>query len=420
MAYIEELAVTRTAPGRSAPGFYKGSHSIDFHGYRLYTAFQPVYSFSHRRKVGLEALVRGVDSSGKAVPPWKLFGSAQPMELIDLDLMLTEVHLDNFTSLDMKNYWLFLNVNPGSIAAIDTYTTHLRRLLQQTGVPAHRVVIEVLETAFSDETLLEGSIRKLKDLGCMIAIDDFGAGHSNFERVWRMEPDIVKFDQTMIKRAARDKSVQVMMKGIVDILHTKKCIVLAEGIETFKEAVTAMDANIDLGQGFLLTKPYPISDPVPRIDAVWDNIYQAYEHHTRKNAHGYIDEIKQYIKGFRNMLPELEENTNLRTVSGDMLALPRTMRLYVLNQDGSQLSANVEADKRTGFVDKKMEPLYQAAGAKWHLRPYYRNAVNNPDELQITPPYLSITDAELCITLSQTIRMNGEMHILCCDLKWDY
>jgi len=420
MPHFEEWNLNKELPGRPVPGFYKGNHSTEFNGFRLYSAFQPVYSFSHRRKVGLEALVRGVDNTGKSVPPWKLFGSVQPPELIALDGILTNVHLANFTTLDMKNYWLFLNVNPGSIAEIDTYAAHLRHMLDKTGLPAHRIVIEVLETAFSDEALLERSIRKLKDLGCMIAIDDFGAGHSNFERVWRMEPDIVKFDQTMIKRAARDNSVLEMMKGIVDILHTKKCIVLAEGIETYREAVAAMDANIDLGQGFLLTKPYPISDPIPRIEGVWDNIYQAYEQHTRQSAHGYIDAIKQYIKGFRQMLPEFETNTNLRIVSAEMLALPRTMRLYMLSEDGSQLSANVEATRRTGSIDKKMEPLYQATGAKWQLRPYYRNAVNNPGELQITPPYLSITDAELCVTLSQTIQMNGEMHILCCDLKWDY
>lgn len=416
----EPALIMQGLPDTSVPGFYKGNHAADFHGYKLFSAFQPVYSFSHRRKVGLEALVRGIDGSGKAVPPWKLFGSVNPQSLVDLDKVLTSVHISNFTSLDVHNQWLFLNVNPGSIADVHTYVEHLRKLLNETGIPPHRIVIEVLETAFNDEALLEKSIQTLKELGCMIAIDDFGAGHSNFERVWRMEPDIVKFDQTMVKRAARDVSVQVMMKGIVDILHAKRCIVLAEGIETYREAVVAMDANVDLGQGFLLTKPFHVSDPVPRDSGIWDNIYEAYNNHSRRSTHGYLFEIKNYIKSFRKLVHELETKQDLRIVSEDLFALPRTLRLFVLSKDGAQQSANIEANHRIRMFDKKMEPLFQATGAKWQLRPYYRNAINNPGELQITPPYLSITDAELCVTLSQTIQLNGELHILCCDLKWSY
>lgn len=405
---------------RASPGYYKGNHAAEFKDFTLFTAFQPIYSFSHRRKVGMEALVRSIDKESNPVPPWKVFNSIEPNELLHLEKILTAIHVDNFNTLDMTNAWLFLNVNPGSLDDIDTYSQYLRELLERAHIPPHRVVIEVLETAFNDESHLELSIKTLKQLGCMIAIDDFGAGHSNFERVWRMEPDIVKFDRSMIHKAARDPSVQVMLKGIVEILHSKKCIVLAEGIETYEEAVTAMDANIDLGQGFLLCRPFHVSDPIPRLENMWVRLYESYETYTTRNKLSYIDEIQAYIEGFRDLIDEVDNNDNLRIESEELFEMPRTMRLYVLSEDGAQLSSNLEAKKRVGSIDKKMEPLYQATGANWKLRPYYRNAINHPGELQITPPYLSITDAELCITLSQTILMNGQLQILCCDLKWNH
>jgi EAL domain-containing protein (putative c-di-GMP-specific phosphodiesterase class I) len=341
MNQIVDLAVPDRSNARTSNDYYQGSNAAVYKGYKLYTAFQPIYSFSHRRKVGIEALVRGIDSNQKSIAPWKLFGLINSTDMPELEQILTQVHLRNFTSMDMQNCWLFLNVSPASLADINTYAGFLWEILDKAGIPAHRVVIEVLETAFNSELQLEHSIRTLKDLGCMIAIDDFGAGHSNFERVWRMEPDIVKFDRTMIQKAALDTSVQVMMKGIVEILHAKKCIVLAEGIETHKEAVAAMDANVDLGQGFLLAKPFHISDPVSRLEDIWSDIYNSYETFTRRSKLGYIDEIKNYIKDFRKLLLELETNQNLRIVSGDLFALPRTMRLYVLSKDGSQLSANI-------------------------------------------------------------------------------
>lgn len=407
-------------PVGGSPGFFEGSHALYFKQCRVFSAFHPIYSFAHRRKVGLEALARGIDHRGKPVPPWKLFNRLADNELFELERDLQRVHLDNFNCLDRMNTWLFLNVNPAALNDINQFEGYFRELLARSGIPAYRIVIEILEDAFSDESLLAYTIKRLKAIGCMIAIDDFGAGHSNFERVWRLEPDIVKFDHSLIQRATRDPSVQVMLKGVVDILHAKRCIVVAEGIETIREAVVAMDANVDLGQGFLFSHPFRVSDPVDRVAGLWDDLYQAYDNYAEQTRVGHLDETHRYMREFRKLVEAIEQNDDLSIDSESLLGLPRTMRLFVLSQDGAQLSANIESSPRVKNYHEKLEPLYQANGANWKLKPYFRNALNNPGEVNITSPYFSITDARLCITLSSTVRVNGELQILCCDLKSDY
>lgn len=69
-------------------------------------------------------------------------------------------------------------------------------LLQRYQIPAARVVVETIEGAIADEGQLSESVQFYKNLGCLVAIDDFGAGHSNIERIWRLVPDIVKLDRS--------------------------------------------------------------------------------------------------------------------------------------------------------------------------------------------------------------------------------
>ena len=160
--------------------------------FRLFTHFQPIFSLAHRRPVGYEGLIRGTDSNGKAYLATELLAKAPAgVPRMQLDRQCRALHVRNFRRLGDEESWLFLNVDP-YIAVQGLRFGSFAQMLEENGLPAHRVAVELIETPFDDEKRLVAAVEHYRTIGCLIVIDDFGAGYSNFDRIWRMRPDIVK------------------------------------------------------------------------------------------------------------------------------------------------------------------------------------------------------------------------------------
>ncbi|POM19175.1 Putative cyclic-di-GMP phosphodiesterase YjcC [Burkholderia cepacia] len=178
----------------------------------LTTVFQPIFSLSHQRAVGYEALLRAHDALDRAVSPLDVFGeAARQGELLQLDRLAQALHLENFALLGAEREWLFLNVHPGVLT--DPFqAAALLANLKRLGMPPRRIVLEVLEQRAEDVERLAEAVREFRTHGFLIALDDFGAGHSNLERIWQLNPDIVKLDRIMLSHAAH-------RTGLTAILH---------------------------------------------------------------------------------------------------------------------------------------------------------------------------------------------------------
>lgn len=176
-----------------------------FRGLQLSSAFQPIISLSHRRVVGYEALLRASNAVGAAVAPVDVFALPKDArESIDLDRRCRALHLRYFRDAAIPDAWLFLNVSAQVVLEGRRYGAFFNQLLQTLQFPARRVVVEILEGAVHDEAQLAVAAEYYRAIGCLVALDDFGAGHSNFERIWRLKPDIVKLDLSLIHAAAVD------------------------------------------------------------------------------------------------------------------------------------------------------------------------------------------------------------------------
>jgi len=176
----------------------------------LSSHFQPIYSLSHARVIGHEALLRARDGTGRPVPPPEVFQSCRTAtRLAACDTLSRFVHLRNFVAQEPLSQWVFLNIHPAVFQRLagqsDGGAQHLRDVSELFGVPGERMVLEVLEAEVSDLNAMEDAMAAVRRHGCLIAIDDFGAGQSNFDRVWRLQPDIVKLDRGLVARAAKDR-----------------------------------------------------------------------------------------------------------------------------------------------------------------------------------------------------------------------
>lgn len=108
----------------------------------------------------------------------------------------------------------------------------------------------------------------------------------------------------------------------------------------------------------------------------------------------------------------------LSEVFQHLLQLPRVERVYVLDGNGRQIGMSVPGKSCRTWRDARYAPLQDSAGAIWARRHYFRRAMGNPGEIQVTRPYLSLTGAAICITLSVAV-FNGDLPVvLCGDLDW--
>jgi len=400
-------------------GYLEGNRYAPFRDLKIISAFQPIYSIAHRRIVGLEGLARGINSNNEIIPPANFFNVASRNEAIALDRICQLVHVENFYALSPPSAWLFLNIDPLTLSEQKRCSDFLKALVAPKNYPPNRIVIEVLESTIDDEHQLEQTIHEYKKMGFLIAIDDFGAGQSNFERIWRMKPDIVKLDRSMIQKAGIDPSVKSLIKGITSMLHNCKCIVLAEGVETENEAIAAMEGGVDLVQGFYFAHPFLLSESIKTRSGLWHELYQSFDQLSLLTVSHHQQLLAPYVEAFTSATTGDKKGLSLVGISEVLLPLAKTVRLYQLALDGSQCFANINSTTIDISTKDRLRALADAQGASWKRRDYFYSATNNPGVVQVTKPYFSISDASLCITLSVQTHIDGEQFIICCDVLWD-
>lgn len=391
-----------------------------FNDYRLHTAVQPIFSLAHKRIVGYEALVRIKDAGGQFVSPLVLFESDQAQsEIVLLDRLCRHLHLHNFQLLADELNWLFLNVSPHTIANGTAYGSFFLELLDLYHFPPERVVIEVVEYPVDNRDLLLKTVDFYKDLGCLIAIDDFGAGHSNFDRIWGLTPNIVKIDRAMIQNASEKKQVRNLLSGMISLLHQIGALVIIEGIETVDQAMIALESDADFVQGFLFATPTMALSPDLSFTYSFETLFKAYKEKASQQDNITQNFFYRYAALFKAAALGIKGNLNWKAACTDLLKDEHVVRCYLLSPSGIQIDHTKTNLRFMNKSDPRFKPLEAANSADWFRRHYLKRAVIHPEQMQITRPYLSITGAHMCITLSMMVSGSESDRVLCCDLNFD-
>lgn len=397
---------------------HDGQLAAAFEDVAIRSVFQPIYSLAHSRMVGVEGLMRCTGPRGEPVSPLQILNRTGRSEAQDifLDRLCRYLHLNNMVAHVPDAYWLFMNVSAQAVTAGRHYGSYFAELLGQLDFPAHRIVIEILEDGIADERLLAWAVDYYRELGCIIAIDDFGAGQSNFNRVWAINPDIVKLDRSLVVRATTDARTRRALPNLVDLLRESGCLVLMEGIETEAEAVTAVQSGVDMVQGYYFAKPTLTAHPVAPIPETMRHVQDEFIQQTRDAAIRLGSTLKPHIELFQQAANRIRQSEDLASTMAGLIAMPLVRRCYMLDRDGFQAGESaVSGSLRT--ARNRFEILTSGKGADWSTRSYFRRAIQHPGQIQITEPYLSIADADTCMTLSVAINMAGMDMVLCCDLK---
>ncbi|MCA9517693.1 MAG: EAL domain-containing protein [Myxococcales bacterium] len=148
---------------------------------------------------------------------------------------------------------LFVNVEPSSLGDAELYddASPLSRV-------ASRVVLEITERAPLRSIVdLEGRIARLREMGFMLALDDFGAGSAGFTAFATLRPDVAKLDMDMVRGIDKSDVQQRTVRSMIHLCKDLGVMVLGEGVETDGERETLRELGVELLQGYLVGKPAP-------------------------------------------------------------------------------------------------------------------------------------------------------------------
>ncbi len=231
--------------------------ALDEH--RMLLALQPIVSLTTGETKHYECLLRieradgSVTSAGEFIPVAEQLGLARLIDQRTLDLACDL--LKRYPKLSLA-----LNVS-GLTATNHDWLVQLHRLTGGRKAMTNRLIIEITETAaISDIDQTIAYVDTLKELGCKVAIDDFGAGYTSFKNLKLLNVDMVKIDGAFIKNLATDPHDMVFIRALRDLATTFGIQTVAEWVQDERTVELLRGAGIDYMQGFYCGVPVLASE----------------------------------------------------------------------------------------------------------------------------------------------------------------
>lgn len=134
----------------------------------------------------------------------------------------------------------------------------LSTCLKEHGLHSSLIAIELTESSMLDEagTAIK-ELRKLRELGIQLQIDDFGTGYSSLSQLQSLNIDVIKIDQSFVRKLGKDYQSETLCETIVSIGRSLDITIVAEGVETAAQLRKLQAMGCDEVQGYLLSKPVP-------------------------------------------------------------------------------------------------------------------------------------------------------------------
>nr|WP_200845973.1 bifunctional diguanylate cyclase/phosphodiesterase [Mycolicibacterium vanbaalenii] len=225
---------------------------------RLNVLYQPKYSLSTGRVVGVEALLRW---------PHPELGTLRPDAFMSLvrqhglmrpvtDLVLDRV-LDDAARWIADGAQMPVAVNLFAPFLHDTRLPGvLRNGMLRRGLAAELLTVEITEDLVLTElNVVTTVLRQLRQEGIRVAIDDFGSGYSALSYLRDLTVDEIKMDRRFIASVTTDSRAAAVVRAVIELAHALDSTVVAEGIEDAVTAAWLREQGCDIGQGFYFGKP---------------------------------------------------------------------------------------------------------------------------------------------------------------------
>lgn len=239
-----------------------GTYAAVWGPFMLKSGFQPIFrmAMGSTHIKAFEALCRPF-RNGAASSPGQFFPMVPRNESYRVELQTRAVHVLNAPSVLTEQDWLFLNFDPSMFTSkqdVDIAINILDETLKIANISNSRIVCEVTEHKTEESNLLL-LVSQLRNRGFRIAVDDYGADDSDFERVRKLSPDIIKFDAYWITNLMDSGPAGAdLLHQMVLTFKQRGILTLFEGIEHGWQLDLAVDCGVEFVQGYVLARPQTV------------------------------------------------------------------------------------------------------------------------------------------------------------------
>lgn len=372
-----------------------------------------------REIVGVEALVRGRDSAGTALAPGTLFAeAAQRGGILALDRQCREAAFEAYEAAGPERPdVLFVNLTSSLLDDPSSSDDYLLEQVHRWGMRPDRIAIEVVESGVRSMDTLRSFAERYRRRGFLIALDDFGASHSNLERLVELKPDVVKIDRNLVSGVHDNHYKRAVVEAISGLCHSFGAISLAEGVEHSEELECLTSLGCDLFQGYLLARP--LQDFASGLDSTRENVrFHATQAGSRvaENALLAHERTRAIVKTGQDIADQLHDMAGDDSeLAGLITPLPDVQCAYLTDLKGEQITGTIFNPS----TEMRERALFRPAqsGADHALKDYVYHIRTHGAPHYLTGPYLSRATGTLCRTLSlHTYTRNETPVILCLDI----
>lgn len=235
--------------------------------------YQPIIDLKTGDPVAAEALIRWKSPQGVLLMPNQFITIAEDMGLIPHigDWVLEAACSEMCGYLNGGLRRVAINVSPRQLR-VSGFARTVEKILECNGLGPESLELEITEGVLMDDTAeTVMNINTLCEMGVRLSIDDFGTGFSSLGYLQRYPFDTLKIDRSFVSDALGNPTSLRLVETIITMAQGLGLEVIAEGVETQPQMDMLKARHCDLGQGYLMGKPMPLSD----FAALWQQSFQA-------------------------------------------------------------------------------------------------------------------------------------------------
>jgi diguanylate cyclase (GGDEF)-like protein len=214
--------------------------------------------------LGAEALVRWQHPERGMVPPGSFISVFEKTGLIyKLDQYIWRCaceKLKDWKDRGLLQYYISVNISPKDFYYLDIYSTFVDLVNEYHILPAN-LKLEITETAimsdFNKQFIL---LKRLREYGFQIEIDDFGSGYSSLNMLKDMPVDVLKIDMGFLRQTEHIKRSRIILEAIVSLSKRLEMPVVVEGVETKEQLSFLKELECEAYQGYYFSKPIPVEE----------------------------------------------------------------------------------------------------------------------------------------------------------------
>jgi diguanylate cyclase (GGDEF)-like protein len=221
---------------------------------RLRFAYQPVIDANTGAVDYYECLLRMIDEDGRVVPAAEFVAAVEKLGYIRL---IDRYVLERAVTETAQNPGICLGFNISGFTATDrAWLRGASAILAGQREVANRLVVEITETAaLHDLEESAGFVDTLRELGCRVALDDFGAGFTSLRHLQALAVDTVKIDGSFVRNLTEKADNQVFLRHLVGLARSLNLLTVAEWVETAEEAALLRREGVHFFQGYYFGAP---------------------------------------------------------------------------------------------------------------------------------------------------------------------